>query len=538
MSTQTCLTCPSVVWGQEAADIFDVSVDEVGAFIFCSRYGYVLGNDSGVREGFADKYGASCVSHGKQPPSKFNLAGGEAKAYIPRPELLVQGSNQSSCTSCNTCTKLDKPNGGTPTCAATGQLVPSAIQDDVASTCFFRDYGTPKEKKSVPLDSWQTTAVAISNLGSASGTTSGASPTASPASSEDEDDDKSFVILEPVDYNSDAKVLAEHTKLGIKAWRKVTSPMGRDHFLPIFDTAFFSEEEQSRIPKSGSDYGDPSLFIDHDNILVEFAVQSYTKDLNLCLIGDPGSGKTEGARFVAWELNMPFDRITYNEDTDPDEVLGFHHFGEHEVVADDGSVKTVTGTYFKMGILPRAWQKMQVLLSDEPNIAKEAIVQSYRSMNDSSRELIVAGEKFRRHDYCFHIMAMNPHYDFRNIGAKPMASADSRRLSFHFVSPPNDEQIKQILTRAIKTLDKGASIDPEVMKIIIAAGRDLRQMVKDNLLPDFWTTSQEVKVARLVPDFGILGAYRRAYFNYIDPQTTEVAMRAIESHIPSGFALR
>ncbi len=531
MSTQTCVTCPSAVTGKVAADHFGVSSVEAGSYIFCSRFGHVLGDHNGMREGLAERYGASCPSHGKPVPTTLDAAPLPGVVYEPRPDLLTVLPASQRPTFCGDCTKKD--DSGITACAATGNLLFNTKQTETAQACSFGAIGNPNAVVGNRLAEWTTTPVALSatrvndsgQTGSALKPPTKASTKATVPSAP--------IILEPTNYNSDAKVSPDHAAKGIQAWRRVTSPKGQDHFLPIFRTDFFSEEEQAKIPKSGADYGDPSLYIDHDDILVEFAVQSYTKDLNLVFIGEPGTGKTEGARYIAWQLNAPFDRITYTEDTDPDDVLGFFHFGEYEAMEADGTVVTKTGTYLKVGALPKMWQTPGVKLSDEPNLPCEAIVQTYRSMNDSSRVLTVSGQKFIRHDYCFHVMAMNPHYDFRNIGAKPMASADSRRLTFHLMTPPTEAQIKDILQRAILTLD-GVAIKEDVMKVIIDAGKDLRDMTKNNLLPDFWTTSQEVKVARLVPDFGLVGAYRRAYFNYIDPAIADLAVTAVKSHIPAG----
>jgi len=130
-------------------------------------------------------------------------------------------------------------------------------------------------------------------------------------------------------------------------------------------------------------------------------------------------------------------------------------------------------------------------------------------------------------------MAMNPHWDFRNIGAKPLASADSRRMAFHWMPNPDKTQLAQILTQTLTKLD-GVAPAKGLLDIIIAIGEDLRQMSKSGTLPDFWTVAQEIKVARLVDDFGLEGAYRRAYFNYLDPQDAEPAMAAIKSHVPYG----
>jgi hypothetical protein len=191
------------------------------------------------------------------------------------------------------------------------------------------------------------------------------------------------------------------------------------------------------------------------------------------------------------------------------------------------------GTYLNPGLLPISWEQIGFVLSDEPNLAPEAIMQSYRSMNDSSRTLTVYSETYKRHDYCFHAMAINPHWDFRNIGAKPLASADSRRLSFMWMPNPNPAQLREIITTTVEKLD-GEAPPKELVTAIVKIGEDLRRMSKEGTLPDFWTVSQEIKVARLVDDFGIEGAYRRAYFNYIAPEDAEAAMAAIKSHVPYG----
>jgi hypothetical protein len=290
--------------------------------------------------------------------------------------------------------------------------------------------------------------------------------------------------------------------------------------LPVFNTDYFGDRKHL-IPSSTSEHGDPTLYIDHADLLTEFAVQVYKKDLNLVMVGEPGSGKTDGWRYVAYECNMPFERLPYNEDSEPDMFLGIMQYDP------------VQGTYLDVGLLPEGWVNPGFLLSDEPNIAPEAIMQVYRSMNDSSRLLIVYKQKFMRHDYCFHAMAINPHWDFRNIGTKPLASADSRRLSFKWMPNPDNDQLRQIITHTVKKVDD-VDIDRKLLDIIIKIGNDLREMSKNGTLPDFWTVAQEIKVARLIEDFGIEGAYSRAYFDYIDPEDARPAMKAIKSHVPYG----
>ena len=518
--SNSCVDCPAKIAGQEAADFWGVDSDEVGDFIYCSRYGHVLGDADGVRVQVAERHGAACSSFGMGKPVAAPVKP-SLGVWLPRTELLDPTSSSVQPSSCLNCKKYSDDDHA---CAATGMVVFRSKADDVAKDCSFGEVGTPVHLVGTKLPGWD-------------GPNSPFGTTLRPSTPPPTNTSSTLKLVEPIDYNSDAKVSPAHAARGIRAWRRVVSPFGREHYLPIFRTDFFSEEDQALIPKSGSDYGDPALFIDHDNVEVEFAVQCYTKDMNLVFIGEPGCGKTEAGRYIAWRLNVPFRRLTYNESSDPDQFLGMYQYGPHPEVQSDGSVKEVVGTYFDKGDLPIAWESLGVTLSDEPNIAPEAIVQGYRSMNDSSRELVIYHHRFRRHDYCFHLMAMNPHYDFRNIGAKPLASADSRRLAFHLMHPPTPDQIKAIVTRAVKTLDD-ADVDPQVLNIIVKANEDLREMSAQNTLPDFWNVSQDVKVARLVPDFGLEGAYRRAYFNYIDPETAKLAIDMVMTHVPSGFAWR
>jgi hypothetical protein len=147
--------------------------------------------------------------------------------------------------------------------------------------------------------------------------------------------------------------------------------------------------------------------------------------------------------------------------------------------------------------------------------------------------LVVYDNKFKRHDYCFHLGAMNPSHDYRNIGAKPMASADSSRWTFMHMPNPSAEMIRKVLTATVERLD-GEVPDPHLVTTIINIGEDLRNMSREGKLPDFWTLRQEVKVARMAPFFGLLGAYNAAYLDYVDANTRELCETAIRSRMPSG----
>lgn len=503
MSITNCQDCPSLLTKAEAESFFGVAE----AAPMCARFGHIF-NSVGQEDILSDaatKFASGCASAGKDRPTSVpsHLS---ATWFQPRPELLEPSGTKAA--GCNTCLNHDSAKNA---CAATGRVIFPERHTLEASACNWGKNSTVRnEATDTPIFSG--TPVSITTK-PGQGTPTSQKPTPKKAVKK--------MKVSPTSYSSDAQVTAEHDASGIAAWRKIETKRGKTYFLPIFKTEFFGDRADM-IPKAGDEKGDPSLYIDHAGVMEEFAVQVYKKDLNLVLIGEPGTGKTETWRHLAYELNMPFDRISYNQSTDPDQVLGIFQFDPTK------------GTYFDPGYLPQGWVQPGFLLSDEPNLPdSDAILQAYRSMNDSSRELVVYKERYLRHDYCFHAMAMNPHWDFRNIGARPLASADSRRLSFFWMPNPTKDMMKQIIMESVEKLD-GVAPDKALVDIIIKIGDDLRQLSADQQLPDFWTIAQEIKVCRLVDDFGLEGAYKRAYFNYISPEDASSGLSAIKSHIPYG----
>jgi len=503
--TKSCLDCPSLLTKDEAETFFGVA----NAAPMCSRFGHIfghVGNQSVYLEA-ATKMAAGCTSYG-QPAASSPASDLTLSWFNPRPELLNATSTGPSF--CGDCKNYDEVMNG---CAATGRVIfPERVKQE-AVNCAWSRIGAPSEAVGSKLDAWGTAAqVFVRNAT----TTPSAPPPPPPKTVK-----KVKAIFDPATYSSDAPVTEDHKKQGIRAWFKLETKRGKVMYLPIFEGSFFGENE-ALIPTAKSEHGDPTLYIDHANLIEEFAIMVYKKDLNLVIEGEPGTGKTDGWRYLAHRLNMPFVRLAYNEASESDQFLGLYEFDP------------IKGTYLNPGMLPEWWVQQCFLLSDEPNTPdSNAIMQAYRSMNDSSRELIVYKERFRRHDYCFHAMAMNPHWDFRNIGTKPLASADSRRLAFFWMPNPDEKMLRQIISSTVERLD-GVEPDKKLLDVMIKIGNDLRNMSKEGTLPDFWTVSQEIKVARLVDDFGLEGAYKRAYFNYISPDDAEAALGAIKSHIPYG----
>ena len=342
----------------------------------------------------------------------------------------------------------------------------------------------------------------------------------------------------PNQYESDAPV-AEEDKEMIRAYRQVDTRKG-PIFLPIFHTSYFGDRGELIPDPDKAGTTDPSLYIDHTGLLEKFAVNVYKLDMNLMMVGEPGTGKSEGAEYLAWMMNMPYSRLPYNEASEPDSFLGYSHYGdtgerfeEIDPVSGEAVSKPVIGTYFKPGLLPTDIQLPGVLLSDEINLPQEAIQQAYRSLLDSSRILVIDSHRFRRHDYCFHLSAINPAHDFRNIGARPMASADSSRWTFHQMKTPSADMIRKVLTTTVNRLD-GEDPDAYMVTTMIKIGDDLRAASRDGRLPDFWTLRQDVKVARMAPYWGLMTAYASAYTDFVDTATKELIETSVRSHMPSG----
>lgn len=508
MSIKSCLDCPSLLDAQEAAAFF--GHDSNKSMPMCSRFGHVYGSQgsNSVNVDAATKLASGCSSFG-QPKADKAPADISASWFTPRPELLE--ASKHVLPDCRSCVNFDDAMSA---CAASGRVIFSNRIKQEANGCAWAKeltFGTRREQVGAVLTGFGTATQVFVRASSMGATSKPATKRATR---------KAVKLFDPTTHASDAPVSEDHKKRGIRAWLKHETRRGKTYYLPIFDPSSFGEDSEF-VPSALSEHGDPSLYIDHAGLLDEFAVSVYNKDLNLVLVGEPGTGKTEGVRWLAYTMQMPFMRLSYSELSEPEQFLGQQQFDP------------VKGTYFEEGLLPEWWQKVGFLLSDEPNLAPEAIMQSYRSMNDSSRTLTVYRKQYQRNDYCFHVMAINPHWDFRNIGAKPLASADSRRLTFMWMPNPDEAQLRAIINTAVEKID-GEAPRKELLDVIMKIGKDLRAMSKEGTLPDFWTVSQEIKVVRLVEDFGIEGAYRRAYFNYIAPEDAEPAMAAIKTHVPYG----
>ncbi len=507
MALTSCRTCPS--YTTEDAEQRKLFGKSVGAPM-CGRYGYVLGRPGLDNEQMAIHVASDCDSHGEPQPT--DRSGKDVPVKIipkvtrPDVDILAKGETGTPCKTCTGCENLLTSDAtlrdfGWPVsiCKAKGMAVFKPLRE--AKGCPYASPGAPTDDSSgleiLPEflhgfavdDELVLSSVLPEGVG---------------------------VALEPSTQPTEGPVSDED--LGtIRAWFKVKNPVtGTEYFLPIFERDFFSEEEQELIPQTG-DEEHPELYVDHNDLLATFAIETYTLDESLCLVGQPGNGKTEFGRYLAWRMQVPFRRLSITENTDPEEFLGSPQYDPER------------GTFFKPGRLPQAWVRPGVLVSDEYNIGPDAIQQAYRPLTDNSKQLVIEDFIYPRNDYCFHLLTMNPAWDMRNVGTKPMADADGNRLSFAWVPEPPAAIMRHIIKS--RCVVDGYDISDETLSLISKIGKDIREFSEQGTFPGSWGIRQEVKVARKTAHYDLVTAYRRAILDNVDPEVAKLVVMAIESHM-------
>ena len=517
-TTKTCASCPSFLGVFEARTAFG----DDATTPMCARFGRILANPEDLSEGAQKRVqifiGTSCSSHGlDRPPDPPKL--GSSSVWTPDLDLLEPPPEVPAVLdSCRDCRNFEE--GEITVALGDGDVAYERVKRCGAQGLLLLDRDLTTRQIDCTWAQRRELGVLVpfptrKMLGSYTDGVTLAPPATPPRPKKPATPD--FVEGEPSEYATDVKVSDEDSHR-FAAWRRVISPFdGMELFLPVFRTDYFSPEEQALIPKTGSD-AHPELYVDHAHLLWEFAAQSYSCDFTLTLVGEPGSGKTEGVRWLAWMLNMPFVRLGFTGYSEPEQFLGMYQASPER------------GTYLEPGFLPERWTREGFLLSDEFNTAPEEIVQSYRSMNDSSRMLHIYREVFWRHDYCFHLMAVNPDWDFRNIGAKPLSDADTSRLSFMWMPQPDEKLLRKIIAGSVAKIS-GHEMDPDKLEQILAIGKDMRASSEQGTLSRSWTPRQEVKVGLLARYYPLDIAYRRALLDFISPAEQEVALTFIKSHI-------
>lgn len=327
--------------------------------------------------------------------------------------------------------------------------------------------------------------------------------------------------FDPLTYPTELKVEALHSDNGVRAWVGISDPKTSNKvYLPIYDRKFFPSQEQAKIPNS-DDETLPGDYVDHAGLVFKIAVAWMELDETPALIGEAGNGKTEILRHLAWIMQVPFERITITASSEIDDLAG-------KFVFEDGE------TVFKYGRLARAWGKVNVVCLDEPNTGPNDVLQFIRPLIDNSKQLVLdqnKGEQIFRNDGCYLGLAMNPAFDYRNIGANQMADADNSRLLHIDVPLPPEHVERKIIIDRLKAKD-GWTLPDELLSPLMSIASTLRQMSKDGEVPFSWGIRVQIKVARLLRWFDFHDAFLMAMGSSVDPETQDKIIAVVKSNTP------
>lgn len=325
--------------------------------------------------------------------------------------------------------------------------------------------------------------------------------------------DRLDVSIDPAQYTSDRPVTPAQDHAGIRAWRRITSG-NREVFLPIFKAEIFSEDELKKVPQTGDDEH-PEQYQDHMNLAFTVAALWFHLDETPALHGKAGTGKTEFFRYMAWLMQLPFERISITRESEIDDLAGKMFFENNETV-------------FKPGRIPKAWVKPCVVVLDEPNTGPPEVWQYIRPLTDNSKQLVNdknEGEVIKRHAFAFLGMAMNPAWDSRNVGAEMIGDADGSRLMHIFVDMP-DEPTERKIIRARCDLD-GYDLPQDTEDIIMRVAKTLREMSDNNELPITWGIRNQIKVARATAWFPLEKSYALGVLDYLEPETRSMVLGVV-----------
>jgi len=319
-------------------------------------------------------------------------------------------------------------------------------------------------------------------------------------------------FIEPDDWPTDADVTEEDKAHGIKAWRKYyNDDETKSVMLPVFDVNFFDEDERAKIPMTG-DQNHPELYKDHQNLAFKAAV-IWNLNETPALHGVAGTGKTEFYRYMAWKMRLPFERVSITASTELDDLAGKTHYTPEK------------GTFFEQGRIPRAWAKPCVQVLDEPNVGSPAVWQFIRPMTDNAKQLVLdmdEGSVVDRHPYSYLGLAMNPAWDFRNVGAEVISDADGSRLMHIFVEFPDKKIEREIIRKRCE--QDGFKISPDQLTKMMDIAEELRSLSKDGAIPITWGIRQQIKAARALAWFSWPEAYRLAAADYLEPEAQQTIL--------------
>lgn len=502
-----CSSCPSFCTESEAAMVFKRQPNAS----MCIRFGHMLsraGLTDQANDRLQENFAMNCDSYGEERVSDKPPHFIEARITAPDLEAaVITGKEVPTCKGCKNLipsSAVFAELGYTvDMCAAKGRLIFKPNEE--CRGCEFADPGPnrtstdglflrPEYQENYVIPSSVVVGAYVGMSGS---------------------------DVEPDEYPTDRPPTDWEEAHGVKAIRFVDDPheSGNKVEFPIFRKDWFTEEQRELIPATG-DEEHPELYVDYSGLLYTLGVEWFELDETPALIGPPGVGKTEGLRHAAWLMQMPFRRISFNAESDPDDIIGKWLFQEGE-------------TRFIEGRLTKGWKETGVECLDEPNTAPESCWQVIRPLTDNSKQLVLdtaTGQGVLRDDYCCPAMAMNPAWDARNIGARELADADGNRLASIYIGMPPEPVERYILTERCKI--DGYDLPESILAKLVKIAADIREASdpEHGHLPITWGLRPQIAVARKTRWYDLEMAYRRAITDRLEPQTADMILQFVRDH--------
>lgn len=503
---KSCANCPSRLTAVQTVRFFGKTI---GADM-CAQFGTVLsrpGLNRKALDGLQERIARDCNSYGQPAPTLV----AHTKAFVPKvaepsdaypPSIQGDGTpgdiRVRACTQCKwflTQEKVGEKFGWqSGLCQAKGQLVMPHLTAETARGCQLSTLGSPSDLHVDLIDFYTPDYYHVDIF-------------------------KSYGagVDHPLTYVTDVPVSEEDTAEGIMAWRRIEDPKSSKFvMLPIYEPSQFNEADKGKIPQPGDDEH-PELYLDYGNNVYKVAVLWRALDETPMAFGPAGVGKTELARHMAYLMQLPFERFSITESTEVDDLIGYTRYTPEK------------GTFFQRGRLPLAWERKCVMLIDEPNTGQPAVWQALRPLTDNSKQLVLdssSGERVERSSHTYLMMAANPAWDPRNVGANQIGDADSSRLMhIRFSLPP--ELLEKKIIAARVALDNDSYKPP--LDQIMAVARELRALSEQGTLPISWGIRVQIKVARAMAWFSPVQAYKLATDD-LEPSVQSTVLDSVKGH--------
>ena len=156
---------------------------------------------------------------------------------------------------------------------------------------------------------------------------------------------------------------------------------------------------------------------------------------NFMFLGPAGSGKTEGAKFLADSVGLPYTKVDAASIPDPESW-----FGTREIIVQEG----VSVTKYIPSRFVEALQNPGVLHIDEINRVDDQHRNVLLPILDGTGKVTnpLTGEVVERHKHCFVVMTGNRGLMFTGISAiDPAFMTRSYVVEFDYMRPDDEERI-------------------------------------------------------------------------------------------------